>query len=233
VRSQRALFHVRTPDLPPSRQLPYMPQLKDGAARLQGGNARYPMQTMHGVLAAGQRLLRRVRLLAVLFGALAVLAAWLSCGDTTPQPLSARPPLQDLVLGLILLGLYVTFRMVRAYIRADVEREASLAKQARLEGATLAANTLSHHVNTQLALTVGYSEILADDPRLPAEVQEQANQVVSSALDVAGRMRRLDATLRSGRFEISTAVAGPPLLDIRCTDDSEPLQDPPEDPTRH
>jgi GAF domain-containing protein len=67
-------------------------------------------------------------------------------------------------------------------------------RRARLAGAMLAARTAQHHLNNQLAVTVGYADLLANDPRLPADLRDYAAEILTSAQDAAetvDRMRRV------------------------------------------
>src|SRR5437667_5133078 len=76
------------------------------------------------------------------------------------------------------------------------EREADeeairLEDSARLEGVRLAARTLEHHLTNHLTLTVGYAELIAEDPELPTRLREMAQQVLLSAQAAVDSVRRL------------------------------------------
>ena len=126
------------------------------------------------------------------------------------------PPVQNpghgFAIGLILLGSYATYRRVRGYLHAEADRDRAVAKEARLQGVALAANTFRHHLGNKLAITVGYSEMLADDPRLPTDIHEQAEKILSSAMAAAETMHALDAGLVD--VQLDTTVAGPQLLNL-------------------
>ena len=64
-------------------------------------------------------------------------------------------------------------------------------ERARLEGVLLAARTAEHELNNQLTLTVGYSELLAADPRLLPELAGFAEEIVRSAYGAAEALRVL------------------------------------------
>jgi signal transduction protein with GAF and PtsI domain len=67
-------------------------------------------------------------------------------------------------------------------------------RPARLSWALLAARTAQHHLNNQLGVTVGYADMLANDPRLPADLRAYAAEILTSAMDAAetvDRLRRL------------------------------------------
>jgi CRP-like cAMP-binding protein len=57
-------------------------------------------------------------------------------------------------------------------------------EQGRLEGAQLMARTIEHLVKQQLTLLVGYSELVAMDARLPAELRVWADQVTTAGWSV-------------------------------------------------
>lgn len=122
------------------------------------------------------------------------------------------------VMAVILIAIYASYRSITLYVRSEQGREDALADAARRDGITLAANTVRHRMANKLAVAVGYSEMLADDPRLPAEVQEQANKVLTTAMAAAAVVRSFDRPLV--RIELDTSVAGPPLLDVEASTDA-------------
>src|SRR5919205_2746875 len=74
----------------------------------------------------------------------------------------------------------------------------SLEDQARLEGVRLAARTLEHHLTNHLTLTVGYAELIAEDPELPERLRDMARQVLESAqaaVESVRRMRQVDSVV--------------------------------------
>jgi GAF domain-containing protein len=75
-------------------------------------------------------------------------------------------------------------------------------RRARLAGALLAARTAQHHLNNRLGVTVGYAELLLDDPRLPPDLREYVSEILTSALDAA---RTVDRLRRVTRLEESDA----------------------------
>jgi len=113
---------------------------------------------------------------------------------------------------LCVFCIWLRFRLVSRYVGREHEREEQLAQAARIEGATLANRTVRHHVGNKLAAAVGYSELLADDPRLPEELEMQAHKIIESAMAAAEAIDRLRRPIV--RVELDTSVAGPPLLDI-------------------
>lgn len=75
-------------------------------------------------------------------------------------------------------------------------------RRARLAGALLTARTAQHHLNNRLGVTVGYAELLLEDPRLPADLREYATEILTSALDAA---KTVDRLRRITRLEESDA----------------------------
>jgi GAF domain-containing protein len=67
-------------------------------------------------------------------------------------------------------------------------------RRARLSGALLAARTTQHLLNNQLGVTIGYADMLVDDPRLPPDLHEYAAEILRSSTEAArtvDRMRRV------------------------------------------
>ena len=102
-------------------------------------------------------------------------------------------------------------RTIVRHQRRDPDYHAALRDAAILEGLTLAARTIRHHLGNRLAVAVGYSEILAEDPRLPPDLQDQANEIISSARTAVAVV---DKFQRVARVRVDTTVAGPKLLDL-------------------
>ena len=63
--------------------------------------------------------------------------------------------------------------------------------EARLAGAQLAARTAHHLLNTPLTLALGFSDLLAEDPRLPLELRELAAEASNSIQTAAAVLERL------------------------------------------
>ena len=87
-----------------------------------------------------------------------------------------------------------------------------LEDQARLDGVRLAARTLEHHLTNHLALTVGYAELIAEDPDLPERLRDMARHVLDSAqaaVQSVRRMRYVD-TLEL----VDQGTPGGPLLEL-------------------
>jgi hypothetical protein len=84
--------------------------------------------------------------------------------------------------------------------------------QARLDGVRLAARTLEHHLTNHLTLTVGYAELIAEDPELPERLRDMARQVLDSAqaaVDSVRRLRQVDQVRL-----IDEGMPGGPLIEL-------------------
>jgi hypothetical protein len=92
--------------------------------------------------------------------------------------------------------------------RAEQEHALLVAEQterARLEGVLLAARTMAHHLNNQLALTVGYGELLAMHTRLPEDLRGLAAEAMRGAQEAATTVAKLQ---RVARLEEVPPVVG-------------------------
>jgi len=126
-----------------------------------------------------------------------------------------------LIAALFLFCAWAVYRSVVRYVGAERQHCATLAEDARLEGATLATRTMRHHLGNKLGAAVGYSELLVDDPRLPHELEEQAQKIMASAISAVETVDKLQE--RIVRVELDPSLAGPPLLDV----DASTAVDPP------
>ena len=84
--------------------------------------------------------------------------------------------------------------------------------EACLEGVHLAARTLEHHLTNHLTLTVGYAELIAEDPDLPERLREMANQVLDSAQAAVDSVRQLRQVDRIRL--VDQGIPGGPLLEF-------------------
>ena len=92
------------------------------------------------------------------------------------------------------------------------ESTARVGEEARLEGVRLAARTLEHYLTNHLTLTVGYAELIAEDPELPERLREMADQVLESAqaaVECVRRMRQVDTVVL-----VDQGVPGGPLIEL-------------------
>ena len=85
-------------------------------------------------------------------------------------------------------------------------------ERARLEGALLTARTAQHELYNQLAMTVGYAEMLADDARLPEPARELAREALAGAERAVASLQRLGQITRLEEID----QGGPgTVLDLR------------------
>jgi hypothetical protein len=95
---------------------------------------------------------------------------------------------------------------------AHEEDPIRLEDDARLDGVRLAARTLEHHLTNHLTLTVGYAELIAEDPELPERLRDMARQVLDSAqaaVDSVRRMRQIESVVL-----VDEGVPGGPLIEL-------------------
>jgi signal transduction histidine kinase len=116
---------------------------------------------------------------------------------------------------LFLLYLLAIYRAVAHYARDERQRAVELWEIARIEGSTLATRTIRHHLGNKLGVVVGYSELLAEDPRLPGELRVHAQKIVANAIAAVETVGKLREDLE--RIELDHAVAGPALLDMSAS----------------
>jgi len=94
----------------------------------------------------------------------------------------------------------------------EADSDALQLDEARLEGVRLAARTLEHHLTNHLTLTVGYAELIAEDPELPERLRQMAEQVLESAqlaVESVRRLRQVDQIRL-----VDQGIPGGPLLDF-------------------
>ena len=87
--------------------------------------------------------------------------------------------------------------------------------QTWLEGVLLAARTMEHHIGNQLSLTIGYSELLANDPSLPSYARERAREALSGSTAAVLTLRQLG---RLTRLVVEDGPSGP-IIDLERSAD--------------
>ena len=174
-----------------------------------GHDADVRSDSKHLGAATSRWLVRRIRSVILLGGLYIVMLFSMALPDT---PADFRTTLETSVLAIFLFCAWAAYRLLALYVRAERERQATTAEAARLEGVTLAARTVRHHLANRLAVTVGFSEMLADDPRLPDELGEQARKIMTSATAAVETVDRLQGPIT--RVQLDSSVAGPALLDL-------------------
>ncbi len=115
-------------------------------------------------------------------------------------------------LFLVILSVLVTALVVIRLLLSQAAQHLRTQEQsARLAGALLAARTAQHYVNNQLALTVGYSELLANHPKLPDQLRDLATRALEGAQAAAKTVQTMQELTS---LEPAEELAGPPVLDL-------------------
>src|SRR5947207_14105696 len=95
---------------------------------------------------------------------------------------------------------------------AELELTRAESEARLLEGVRLAARTLEHHLTNHLTLTVGYAELIAEDPELPERLRGMAREVLDSAqaaVDSVRRMRQVNSLNL-----VDEGMPGGPLIEL-------------------
>jgi signal transduction histidine kinase len=133
-------------------------------------------------------------------------------GDPTAQILWRLGLLATLGVGAVLVSCRVLLDRAAAQFRLHEATRAAEDDAARLQGALLAINTMQHHLGNRLALTRGYAELLAANPRLPNDVQQAAREALRGAVDA---VNVLDGLQTLTRLETDHTLKGPAVLDLQ------------------
>jgi len=112
-------------------------------------------------------------------------------GQELPEQISVR-----LALAVILVASWAIVIHVTIYLRAEDARRAAESEAARLEGARLTASAMQDRIANKLSLTVGYTEFLVTDPRLPDDLREHAQRAMDGARAAAEQMSELKRLTR-------------------------------------
>jgi DNA-binding response OmpR family regulator len=107
-------------------------------------------------------------------------------------------------------------RLAIAERQVELARErrmaaAALEEAARMQGVLLASATVEHNLGNQLALTMGYAELLANDPRLEPSLRPWAEQAVKG---VEAAVTTLEKIRGIRRVEEASMRGGSPILDL-------------------
>jgi hypothetical protein len=137
-------------------------------------------------------VLRRVkRLIWFALVACVALIGTLEGSQEITQQLSVR-----LALAVILVASWAIVIQVSVYLRAEEGRRAAESEAARLEGARITASAMQDRIANKLSLTVGYTEFLVTDPRLPEDLREHAQRAMDGARAAAEQMSELKRVTR-------------------------------------
>jgi hypothetical protein len=137
-------------------------------------------------------VLRRIkRLIWFALVACVALIGSLQTSQAMSSDLSVR-----LSMGVILVASWAILLQVTVYLRGEDARRAAESEAARLEGARLTASAMQDRIANKLSLTVGYTEFLITDPRLPEDLREQAQRAMDGARAAAEQMSELKRVTR-------------------------------------
>lgn len=160
-------------------------------------------------MASTPDVLRRVkRLIWFALVACVALIGTLETGEELPQQLSVR-----IALAVILVASWAIVIQVTVYLRAEDVRRAAESEAARLEGARLTASAMQDRIANKLSLTVGYTEFLVTDPRLPEDLREHAQRAMDGARAAAEQMSELKRLTRhdyESRLKLTGAASQTP-----------------------
>ena len=150
-------------------------------------------------------VLRRVkRLIWFALVACVALIGTLESGQEMPQQLSTR-----LAMGVILIASWAIVMHITVYLRAEDVRRAAESEAARLEGARMTASAMQDRIANKLSLTVGYTEFLVTDPRLPEDLRDHAQRAMDGARAAAEQMSELKRVTRQEyRARINKPIDG-------------------------
>lgn len=162
-----------------------------------------------------ERVFRKVEAL-VLVAASGSVVIWLV--QQFPDWWPAHNFAATVALCLVLLSLYAVCRAISCHFRYEYHQDAEIAQPDALLNMSIVMNTLRHHLGNKLAVTVGYGELVAEDPRLPEDLREHAEKTVTSAHAAADSLRMVEAQLVNAQVESS--VKGPLLLAIGASNAS-------------
>jgi hypothetical protein len=137
-------------------------------------------------------VLRRIkRLIWFALVACVALIGTLETAPDAPLQLSVR-----LALAVILVASWAVVLHVTIYLHAEDARRAAESEAARLEGARLTASAMQDRIANKLSLTVGYTEFLVTDSRLPDELRDWAQRAMDGAKAAAEQMSELKRVTR-------------------------------------
>lgn len=95
-------------------------------------------------------------------------------------------------------------------------------RRARLGGALLAARTAQHLLNNQLGVTVGYADMLVNDPRLPADLRDYVVEILRSSLEASRTVDRLRRVTRLE--EAATGLPGGNVINLARSVEGAPAE---------
>jgi len=130
----------------------------------------------------------------------------LIAADLTTEAISYQWS-EQLALAIILVSSWAILRQVTRHLRTEDARRAAVAEEARLEGARMTASAMQDRIANKLSLTVGYTEFLITDPRMPADLRDQAQRAMNGARAAAEQMSELKRLTRQ-EYEERLTLSG-------------------------
>ena len=128
-------------------------------------------------------------------------------------PFSAGTLAERLIyLDIFMIGAAVTALWVAAMFAERRALEIERVARARLEGILLAARTMEHELGNKLAVTLGWTELLAISPDLPASLRPPAEEALAGAQQATAILRQLQALSRVEEADWGPNV--PPTIDL-------------------
>jgi hypothetical protein len=116
---------------------------------------------------------------------------------------------EQLALAVILIASWAILIQVTSHLRTEDARRAAVAEAARLEGARMTASAMQDRIANKLSLTVGYTEFLVTDARMPADLRDQAQRAMNGARAAAEQMSELKRVTRQ-EYEARLTLNGSP-----------------------
>lgn len=117
-----------------------------------------------------------------------------------------KTPLRDPAGAII--GVVGVLRDITELARLAAERDAAHAAQARAEGAVCTGRAVAHELASPLGTMLALAEILAVDPRLPADMRGDLAMIQEQAVRAGGLLKRFGNITRYAEQE---TPAGPQL----------------------
>jgi hypothetical protein len=113
----------------------------------------------------------------------------------------------QLALAVILVASWAILVQVTGHLRTEDARRAAASEAARLEGARMTASAMQDRIANKLSLTVGYTEFLVTDPRMPEDLRDHAQRAMNGAKAAAEQMSELKRVTRQ-EYEARLVFSG-------------------------
>jgi hypothetical protein len=156
---------------------------------------RWFVPQLHALRPSDRQVIRRLAtaICCIAGGFLVAALALVLASNSLPEPWRQVAQVASLT-GAVAIALVVALKIILGVVARnliDVRDAYAAGEHARLEGVKLAANTMQHHINNSLALTVGYGELLSEQPELSHSTRDMASEALRGARDAASVLTRL------------------------------------------